>query len=437
MSQYLQNQQKVETLANANVIANMISEYMDDPTVISYIVNQTSPGASSRIIITDETARVIYDSSETNSIFGKVLIKQEIMSALKGNDIVNAYKEKDVGTVIQGAATVISESETVGVVYVSEVASSIDEFIANVRWILVVISLIVCLLIGVLSSVMSDIIIGPIERFTKIIRGMEGDTPDKHVPVMGKDEIAELGTAFNTLIDKLDEMEEKRRLFVSNASHELKTPLSSIKLLSDSVISMNELDEESVREFMTDINGEVDRLTKIIDRLLSLTKLDVGDEGLDLKVTDLNEMSGRIVKSLQPVSEAKNVVLTNATTREALAMVDREKFWQVVYNITDNAVKYTPSGGTVTVYVFNEGEYCRIEIVDTGIGIPEDDVNKIFDRFYRVDKARARESGGTGLGLSIANDVVAMHEGKILVDSKEGVGTKFIIIVPKKLQLES
>lgn len=436
MSQYLKNQQKVETLANANVIANVISEYMDNPMVISFLVNQTSMDTSSRIIITDETAKVIYDSAGTNSIFGKVLIKQEIMSALKGNDTVNAYKEKDIGTVIQGAATVISESETVGVVYISEVASSIDEFIANVRWILVVISLIACLLIGVLSSVMSDIIIGPIERFTKIIRGMEGDTPDKHVPVMGKDEVAEMGIAFNSLIDKLDQMEEKRRLFVSNASHELKTPLSSIKLLSDSVISMNELDDESVREFMTDINGEVDRLTKIIDRLLSLTKLDVGDEGLDLKVTDLNEMAGRIVKSLQPVSEAKNVMLTNATNREALAMVDREKFWQVVYNITDNAVKYTPSGGTVTVYVFNEGEYCRIEIVDTGIGIPEADVNKIFDRFYRVDKARARESGGTGLGLSIANDVVTMHEGKIIVDSKEGVGTKFIIIVPKKLQLE-
>ena len=436
MSQYLKNQQKVETLANANVIANVISEYMDNPMVISFLVNQTSMDTSSRIIITDETAKVIYDSAGTNSIFGKVLIKQEIMSALKGNDTVNAYKEKDIGTVIQGAATVISESETVGVVYISEVASSIDEFIANVRWILVVISLIACLLIGVLSSVMSDIIIGPIERFTKIIRGMEGDTPDKHVPVMGKDEVAEMGIAFNSLIDKLDQMEEKRRLFVSNASHELKTPLSSIKLLSDSVISMNELDDESVREFMTDINGEVDRLTKIIDRLLSLTKLDVGDEGLDLKVTDLNEMAGRIVKSLQPVSEAKNVMLTNATNREALAMVDREKFWQVVYNITDNAVKYTPSGGTVTVYVFNEGEYCRIEIVDTGRGIPEADVNKIFDRFYRVDKARARESGGTGLGLSIANDVVTMHEGKIIVDSKEGVGTKFIIIVPKKLQLE-
>jgi len=437
MSQYLQNQQKVETLAKANVIANVVAEYITDPTAVSYLVNQTNfkTSNSERIIITDETATVIYDSADDNNILRKVLIKQEIVSALKGNDVVNAYKEKDIGTVIQGAVSIISESKTVGVVYISEVASSIDEFIANVSWILIVISLIACLLIGVLSSVMSDIIMGPIERFTRIIRGMEGDTPDKHVPIMGKDEIAELGIAFNALIDKLEQMEEKRRLFVSNASHELKTPLSSIKLLSDSVLSMGELDEESVREFMADINGEVDRLTKIIDRLLSLTKLDVGDEKLDLKVTDLNEMADRIVKSLTPVSEAKKVVLTNATNKEALAMVDREKFWQVVYNITDNAVKYTPSGGTVTVYVFNEGEFCRIEIVDTGIGIPEEDVNKIFDRFYRVDKARARESGGTGLGLSIANDVVMMHEGKILVDSTEGVGTKFIIIVPKKLQL--
>ncbi len=436
MSQYLNNQQKVETLANANVIANVVAEYMDDPAAVSYIVERTNASTSARIIITDATATVIYDSSNNNSIFGKVLIKQEIMSALKGNDVVSANKEKDIGTVIQGAVSVIRESETVGVVYVSEVASSIDEFVANVRWILIVISLIVCLLIGVLSSVMSDVIIGPIERFTRIIRGMEGDTPDKHVPVMGKDEVAELGVAFNSLIDKLEEMEEKRRLFVSNASHELKTPLSSIKLLSDSILSMNELDEESVREFMGDINGEIDRLTKIIDRLLSLTKLDVGDDQLDLKVTDLNEMADRIVKSLLPVSEDKNVTLSNATNKEALAMVDREKFWQVVYNITDNAIKYTPSGGTVTVYVFNDGEFCRIEIVDTGIGIPEDDINKIFDRFYRVDKARARESGGTGLGLSIANDVVMMHEGKILVDSTEGVGTKFIIIVPKKLQLD-
>lgn len=436
MSQYLNNQQKVETLANANVIANVVAEYMDDPAAVSYIVERTNASTSARIIITDATATVIYDSSNNNSIFGKVLIKQEIMSALKGNDVVSANKEKDIGTVIQGAVSVIRESETVGVVYVSEVASSIDEFVANVRWILIVISLIVCLLIGVLSSVMSDVIIGPIERFTRIIRGMEGDTPDKHVPVMGKDEVAELGVAFNSLIDKLEEMEEKRRLFVSNASHELKTPLSSIKLLSDSILSMNELDEGSVREFMGDINGEIDRLTKIIDRLLSLTKLDVGDDQLDLKVTDLNEMADRIVKSLLPVSEDKNVTLSNATNKEALAMVDREKFWQVVYNITDNAIKYTPSGGIVTVYVFNDGEFCRIEIVDTGIGIPEDDINKIFDRFYRVDKARARESGGTGLGLSIANDVVMMHEGKILVDSTEGVGTKFIIIVPKKLQLD-
>jgi two-component system sensor histidine kinase VicK len=150
-------------------------------------------------------------------------------------------------------------------------------------------------------------------------------------------------------------------------------------------------------------------------------------------VTDLNEMAERIVKSLNPVALNKSVNLMLHTDSEVLAMVDREKFWQVIYNVTDNAIKYTPEGGNVSLYVFGEGDYVRIEIIDTGIGIPEEQVDKIFDRFYRVDKARSRESGGTGLGLSIVKDVVDSHNGKILVDSKENDGTKFVIIIPKNL----
>ncbi len=196
---------------------------------------------------------------------------------------------------------------------------------------------------------------------------------------------------------------------------------------------MPQLDEDNVREFMADINGEIDRLTKIIDRLLSLTKLDVESDTLDLQVTDINELAERISKSLKPVADKKNIKLSLMTDQEVLAMVDREKFWQVIYNVSDNAIKYTPAGGTVNLYVFNEGEFCRVEVLDNGIGIPQEEIDKIFDRFYRVDKARSRESGGTGLGLSIVNDVVSLHKGKILVDSTENEGTKFIIIVPKNL----
>ncbi len=435
ISQYLYNQNQVELLANANVVANVVSEYIKkDTDIIPAAISRLSISDSVRVIVTDKNAVVLHDSaSEHANIEGKTLVKPEVVSALKGNDSVGRYDEGDIGTIIQGAVSVISDSEIIGVVYLSEAAKATDDFMADIRWILIIISLIVCILIGVLSSVMADVIVSPIENLTKIINRMKSGTLEERVQVNGNDEIAQLGDAFNQLTDRLNEMEDKRRQFVSNASHELKTPLSSIKLLSDSVLSMETMDEEYVREFMGDINGEVDRLTKIINRLLSLTKLDINYEELELKVTDINEMAQRIVKSIMPVALNKSIKLHLFTDNEVLAMVDREKFWQVLYNITDNAVKYTPEGGTVSLYVFGEGDYVRIEVIDNGIGIPEDQVDKIFDRFYRVDKARSRESGGTGLGLSIVKDVVDSHDGEIIVDSKENDGTKFVIVIPKKL----
>lgn len=434
ISQYLYNQKKVETMANANIIANIVVDYMkNDVDMIPYAIKQLNLSDSVRVIITNEQAKVVYDSAANNNIEGKFLINEEVMSAIRGQDVVTVQDEKDVGKVVQGAVSVISDSKNIGVVYLSEAAKTTEDFIADIRWILLVISLVVCVLIGVLSSVMADVIISPIEKLTGIIKGMETGSLTERVPVSGKDEIAQLGDAFNKLTDRLVEMEDKRRMFVSNASHELKTPLSSIKLLSESILSMPQLDEDNVREFMADINGEIDRLTKIIDRLLSLTKLDVESDTLDLQVTDINELAERISKSLKPVADKKNIKLSLMTDQEVLAMVDREKFWQVIYNVSDNAIKYTPAGGTVNLYVFNEGEFCRVEVLDNGIGIPQEEIDKIFDRFYRVDKARSRESGGTGLGLSIVNDVVSLHKGKILVDSTENEGTKFIIIVPKNL----
>ena len=436
ISQYLYNRNKIEVVTNANVIANMIGSYVKTGhDNIPYVVKQLNLDDQTRVIVTDDKAEVVYDSSLNANISGKILVKEEIISAIKGTDVATTYKEEDVGTVVQGAVSIISNSETIGVVYVSTVAKATDDFIDDIKWILIVISLIVCILIGILSSVMADVIISPVERLTKIIRGMQDDGKlDEKVEVNGNDEVSQLGEAFNTLIDKLNEFEEDRRAFVSNASHELKTPLSSIKLLADSILSMGEnVDGEMVCEFMEDINGEIDRLNKIISRLLDLSKLDVRHEKLDLKVTDINEMAHRIVKSLAPVAQSKEINLSVLTTHEILALVDREKFWQVVYNITDNAVKYTPEGGTVQILVYNEGERCRIEISDNGIGIPKDDAEKIFERFYRVDKARARETGGTGLGLAIAKSVVESHGGTVSVDSTLGEGTRFIISIPKRL----
>ncbi len=438
INQYLYNQRKVELLANANVIANVVIDYMaNNNEQLRLAISRLNLENTTRVIVTDSKAVVIFDTNDYSDIRGKILMKEEITSALKGVDTVTITEADEVGTILEGAVTVLSESKILGAVYVSETARDTQAFIDDISWILVVISLVVCLLVGVLSWVMADIIIGPIEKLTKFVSSFDPTDLDKRIEVVGNDEISELGAAFNSYADRMEEMEEKRRLFVSNASHELKTPLSSIKLLSESILSMQTEQDSYITEFMTDINGEVDRLAKIVDRLLTLTKLDAEMDVLETKLTSVNMLLERVSRSLKPQADRKNIAMAVIESEEVYAEVDLPKMWQVIYNLTDNAIKYTPAGGVVKIILKNEGDFCRIEVEDNGIGIPDDDAERIFDRFYRVDKARSRESGGTGLGLSIVKDVVELHKGKILLDSKVGEGSTFIIVLPKKQHKEA
>jgi len=437
ISQYLYNERQVELLASANIIANVVSDYVDEgqdkiaPSIARLNIPETT-----RVIIVNRYAEVVYDTTSYSDVRGKILMKEEIASALKGMDTVTNSENESIGTVVEGAVTIVSESEVKGAVYISETAQETEDFIADIRWILIVISAVVCLLVGVLSWVMADIIIGPIEKLTKFVSDFDPGHLEQRMEITGRDEISELAGAFNSMADRLAEMEDKRRLFVSNASHELKTPLSSIKLLSESILSMQTEEDNYISEFMTDINGEVDRLAKIVDRLLTLTKLDAETDTLEVKHVSVNTLLERINRSLKPQADIKNIMMTVTEYDEVYAELDLSKMWQVIYNITDNAIKYTQTGGMVKTTLKSEGDFCRIEIEDNGIGIPKEHLDKIFDRFYRVDKARSRESGGTGLGLSIVKDMVELHKGKILVDSKEGAGTVFILVLPKKQHTE-
>ena len=433
ISQYLYNERQVELLASANVIANVVSDYVDEEQQsIAPSLERLNISETTRVIIVNRYAEVVYDTTSYSDVRGKILMKEEIVSALKGVDTVTTTENENIGSIVEGAVTILSDSEVKGAVYISETAQATEDFIADISWILIVISAVVCLLVGVLSWVMADIIIGPIEKLTKFVSDFDLGHLDQRIEITGKDEISELGQTFNSMADRLSQMEDKRRLFVSNASHELKTPLSSIKLLSESILSMQTEEDSYISEFMTDINGEVDRLARIVDRLLTLTKLDAGTDALEVKLVSVNTLLERINRSLKPQADIKNIVMAVIDHEEVYAELDLSKMWQVVYNITDNAIKYTPAGGVVKTTLTSEGDFCRIEISDNGIGIPKDHLDKVFDRFYRVDKARSSESGGTGLGLSIVKDMVELHKGKILVDSKEGEGTVFILLLPKK-----
>jgi signal transduction histidine kinase len=430
LEEYFFNQRGVELLTRANIIANITSRYIEySDTLIKETIQALEIDKNIRVIVTDKEAKVLFDTAETNNLKGKVFIKEEVLKALKGDDVQSHFEEA-AGWFVDAAVPMIKEREMIGVVYLSTSAQNIVEFLDDIRKNLYTIAIIVSILIGLLSSVLAGVITSPVEELTDVIKHMEDGKLDQKVEVRGNDEIAQLGMAFNKMSERLNQLEEKRRQFVSNASHELRTPLSSIKLLAESLLQMQHLDLTIIKEFLSDINNEIDRLSRIIDKLLMLTKMDVNDKELEMKNINIKELLQGIVKSLSALARKKNIQLTLKTNEDIYVLIDEDKIWEAIFNIVDNSIKYTPNNGSVTISMEKSDYNIMIMIEDNGIGISDGEINKIFDRFYRIDKARARETGGTGLGLSIALSAVKLHGGEIQVESQVGRGSKFKIIIP-------
>ena len=267
-----------------------------------------------------------------------------------------------------------------------------------------------------------------------------------------QDEIGVLGRSMNTLSDKLKEtigalqeanqqlqhdieektqIDEMRKEFIANVSHELKTPITSIRVLADSLMSMDDVPVELYREFMTDISDEIDRESKIIDDLLALVRMDktAGTE-LNIAQVNVNGLLELILKRLRPIAGKRNVELTFESIREVTADVDEVKLSLALNNLVENAIKYNVEGGWVRVTLDADHKFFYVKVADSGIGISEEFQEHIFERFYRVDKARSRETGGTGLGLAITKNIILMHQGAIRLSSKEGEGTTFTVRIP-------
>lgn len=248
--------------------------------------------------------------------------------------------------------------------------------------------------------------------------------------VSGHDEISQIGRAFNALTDNFDQTLKTREEFVSNVSHELKTPLSSMKVLSESILHLKNAPEATIKEFLRDINSEIDRMTSIVDDLLTLIKLDAKEAKLESAPVNINEMILGVLKRLLPLAKKKDIRLTFEELKTVTAPADEAKLAPAVSNIIENAIKYTFAGGVVKVTLDADHAFFFITVTDTGVGIPENEFENIFTRFYRIDKTRDRETGGTGLGLSITRSVVLLHNGAVRVASRENEGSTFIVRLP-------
>jgi signal transduction histidine kinase len=317
----------------------------------------------------------------------------------------------------------------IGAVYVSERDSEQAEVINSIQTRLRFISIFAGALALALIVIFSEALTA---RIRTLVNGMhvvrEGDYAYR-VPLKGRDEVRELSEEFNDMTGRLQATDELRRRFVSDASHELRTPLASIRLLSDSIVQSEGMDEPTMREFVTDIGSEAERLQRLTEKLMRLTKMDshISDA---TEPVDMKSVAERTIHLLDPLAKKRDVTIYTEFGEGCVIRATRDDIYQIIFNLAENAIKYNSFGGNVFLRLHREGDEAVLTVEDTGIGIPEEDIPHIFDRFYRVDKARSRASGGSGLGLSIVRGAVEAHGGTIGVERRETIGTRFTVRFP-------
>ena len=411
----------------ATFVTNIENEYT--MRYVEDIVKQNSLVYTARMVLVGTDGRVLVDSFD--AMKGQRFDIAEAENALLGMKSSNIYVHKG-DYIMYSAVPIMDRDVIVGAAFMSIDANYIFDDINRFMEKLFIIFMMAFLVSIFISFLFADIMSKPIEKLTDSVKTITLGKYDTKVEILGSDEIGELGKAFNIMTTKLSQVDERRKKFVSNVSHELRTPMTSMKIVSDTLLSAPSWDESVYREFMTDINSEIDRLNKIIDSLLYLVRVEKDDLELDYSMTYVNYLLEWVIKTINPIALKKEIELTLTAPNKIELSLDQEKMQQCLLNIIGNAVKYTPEGGKVWVELEESRDDIIIRVNDNGIGIPEKDLPFIFDRFYRVDEARARKTGGTGLGLAIVQQIVLLHQGTISVQSELGVGTQVTITLPKK-----
>ena len=380
-----------------------------------------------RILIVDREFRIIKDTYGVDE--GKTLVSQKVVNCFKGEDayrydsdsqkliLAVPVKSPEVNQV-QGAMMIMASS--------SEVTSTIREL--EQKGILII-GIIVVLAIF-LGYILSTVLVKPFARVTKAIEDLTDGYQNEEISVPDYTETALITDAFNKMLSRMKTLDESRQEFVSNVSHELKTPMTSMKVLADSLVGQQGVPEELYQEFLSDITEEIDRENKIITDLLSLVKMDKKAADMNITNMNINELLENILKRLRPIADQRSISLILDSFRPVNADVDEVKFTLAISNLVENGIKYNVDEGWVRVTLDADHKDFFVTVEDSGLGIPEESIERIFERFYRVDKSHSREIGGTGLGLAITRSSIAMHHGIIKVSSKEGEGTTFTVKIP-------
>lgn len=429
VTQNLAFQSKQSTLSGqVSVLASSLSG-LETLTVdgIRQVLNLLDEKNVNRSLVTDATGKILYDSTGREEDGVQYALFREIASALSGHDIF--YSQYRDGTFIsRAAAPIVVRGEIIGAVYIYEEDTEEGGLLLDIQTNLRNISLIISFLVILTSAAFSRTITRRISELLRAIRIVREGEYSHRAVMGGQDELKELAEEFNQLTDRLQKIEALRRRFVSDASHELKTPLASIRLLTDSILQDLNMDGETTREFVEDIGEEAVRLHRITDKLLTLTKMDAAPPE-QLEPVDCNQVVESVLHMLYPVAVGRDITLHLQAQALCVVEATADDLYQIAFNLIENAIKYSLPGGVVTVTLLGGGTV-TLQVEDNGVGVPEEDLTRVFERFYRVDKARSREAGGTGLGLSIVQESVLRHGGTVTASRREAGGSCFTVIFP-------
>lgn len=421
-------QAKQSILSEAQMISSNLAELGElEVSGVEQVMTLMGDSNLTRIVVTDANAAILYDTQE-NSHPPRYALFQELTQALDGQDIYHA-SFRDNAFRSEAAVPVTYCGNLIGGVYLYKYDTEQAEILLGLQSNLRNITLVVCVFAVLVSVFLSRMMTRRMNDLLAAIRAFHSGSDPQPISVKGKDQLAKMADEFNQLTERVQETDTMRRQFVADASHELKTPLTSIRLLSDSILQDPEMEPELIREFVGDIGREAQRLSRITEGLLSLTRLDRGIQERP-SIIDVSAQVRYAIHLLLPQAEANGIVLHAQLASNCLVLISGDNMAHIANNLIENAIKYNVSGGAVWIRLAVDEDDVIFTVEDTGIGIPPEEREKVFERFYRVDKARSREAGGTGLGLSIVHDAVLRAGGSIrLTDSSTG-GACFQVTLP-------
>ena len=427
-------QNQCQIISNKMTRTGYLSGTVVDNAAIDAELSMLADIFSGRILIVNSGFKVVKDTFSLSE--GKVCISEETIRCFQGETTRKYNTEKHYFLlaipITEHIQTLEADStpKTTGVMLVTASTESMTALEESLLDHASLFQLTAFLVIAIVAVTVLQAAFRPFDAIVGSINRVAEGNLDEDIEEMTFSETKRISKSLNRMLEKIKTVEQSRQEFVSNVSHELKTPITSIRVLADSLMGMGDVPQELYKEFMTDISDEIDRESKIIDDLLTLVRMDKESPEMSFKSANVNSLVEMVLKRLRPIARKRNIEVIFESMREVTADIDEVKLSLAINNLVENAIKYNKEDGWVRVTLDADHKFFYLKVADSGVGIPEEFKDRVFERFYRVDKARSRETGGTGLGLAITKNVILMHHGAVRVESKEGEGTIFLVRIP-------